>query len=347
MNFRITLGQNLPGAAPSAVDVTIDYRDGTTKTWPVAPVGACQNVAVVVVSTAVDLLANPASVLRRTLVTHYPTAPHTVETAISSIQPAILPAQEHAMNFSSASAYQITITMGAETVGKLGAQGYNLYGFKAVNGAVSGTPVLWFQANSSVYGQETDIKWVEQYAAYVSNSGIVPGGTISNPTSYDAGLGDELVITSPSGLGAVQGGGTPGAISIYDSTTSPFGSCGIAQSPTLGGSQPQAAPICAFPLNGNNMVVIEPIEQIFLMFATEQVNTGTVIEQSFGPGMTVDLTLENSRSVSYDINEGWSWGGGIWGQSFQPGTDLVSLLVQNSPSLTRRVTSRRSLKLAA
>jgi hypothetical protein len=249
-------------------------------------------------------------------------------------------------NVSPVSPYSIDITMDTATVGKLDAQGYYLYGFKAVQGS-GGSPVLWFQADSSVYGPTTLINWVEQYAAYVSNSGIVPGGTISNPTSYPAGLGDELIITSPSGLGSVQGGATPGAISIYNSTGSPFGSCGIAQAPTVSGSGQQAAPICAFPLNGNGMDVIAPIEQVFLMFATTQVNTGSVIEQSFASGLSVDLTLENSRNISFDINAGWSWGGGTWGQSYPPGTDLVSLLVQSSASLTRRMSERRTLKRVA
>jgi len=97
----------------------------------------------------------------------------------------------------------------------------------------------------------------------------------------------------------------------------------------------EATPLCAFPLFGNNMDVIIPIEKVLLMFSTTPVNTGTVIEQSYGSGLLIDLTAENHRSVGYDINKGWSWGGYSWAQSVPPSAELVPLLIEPPPFVPR------------
>jgi hypothetical protein len=354
-DFRMTLRQNLPNRDASAFDVTYVYSDGRVpQTWRVYPQGTYRNKAVVTIAAPVDLIGQH-NVTSRTLVTHYPVAPTTVETAISSVQPALAahrPSLETAMT-----PYQLTITMNQATYNSLAANNFILYGFKAVKSTSSGQPVVWFQGGSSVYApsgvqsEGTVIDWQEQYTAYTSNSEVIPGGTISVTNSYGITFDQTLNVGTVNGEGNVVSGGTEGAISIYNMTSTPM-VCGIGQIPQVAGSQPvDAAPICAFPLFGQNMDVVQPIEQVFLMFATEAVNTGAVVEQSFGPGIGIDLTGENSRTVNYDINAGWSWqpAGASWAQAYPPSTNLVPLLVQSSQSLARRriTAANPPLKLVA
>jgi hypothetical protein len=86
MNFRVTLLQNLPDRAPLAVQARYRLRDGTLKTWPVA-VQPERGAAVLDVESRTDMLLPDA--LTRSLVAHYPTAPHQEERQISSVRPAV------------------------------------------------------------------------------------------------------------------------------------------------------------------------------------------------------------------------------------------------------------------
>lgn len=115
--------------------------------------------------------------------------------------------------------------------------------------------------------------------------------------------------------------------------------CGISQ--MVAGS---AKPMCAFPLSGSDLDVFAPIEKVFLMFATKQVNTGTVIEQSFGQGVFIDLTAQNSRNLTYDIDAGWSWDGGVWAKAYPASTLMVPFLIESSATLSA---SKDKLLLAA
>jgi hypothetical protein len=150
--------------------------------------------------------------------------------------------------------------------------------------------------------------------------------------SYAIELNQTLNVTSSAGTGSVDTqSGTSSAISIYNETTTPF-TCGISQSDPNG----NITTMCAFNLYGGGLDVIAPIEQVLFMFATDQINTGTVIEKAFSPGLKVDLTgaPANTRDVSYDINNGWAWGGEPWGLQVKANAALAPLLIQNSPALS-------------
>src|SRR5260370_993515 len=96
-----------------------------------------------------------------------------------------------------------------------------------------------------------------------------------------------------------------------------------------------AAPFCAFPLYGNSLQVVVPLGKILLMFSSQPVAPGTVIDdfyapavRSFSSGVLIDLAAENQPSLGYDINAGWSWGGFSWAQEVPAGTGLVPLLIE-------------------
>ena len=225
--------------------------------------------------------------------------------------------------------YEVTISMTAETVSQLLAAGFFLYGFKAVQTSMTGgSPVVWF--NTQEFSATTMINWEEQYQAYTSNSQIIPGGDIVASFAAGITLGETLNVAA-GGVGNVTSTGLPTAISILNTVSTPF-TCGISE---LQGTTYNA--LCAFPLFGNNEDVIAPIEKVFLMFSTQPVDTGTVIEQSYGPGILIDLTASNQRTVNYDINAGWSWGGFSWAQQFPPNSNLVPLLIEPSDAAPGKV----------
>jgi hypothetical protein len=219
-----------------------------------------------------------------------------------------------------ATEYQVNITMSSNTVQQLLANNFYLYGFKAVQCTIGGgSPVVWFKTQN--YSASTEVLWEEQYQAYTSNSQIIPNGQVIASFAADISLGQTLNV-GPGGVGTVVSGGPSTAISLANTTSNPF-TCGISQ--VQNGT---ANPLCAFPLFGNDLDVIAPIEKVLLMFSTNPVNTGTVIEQSYGPGILIDLTSDNLRNVNYDLNAGWSWGGFSWAQSVTADSNLVPLLIE-------------------
>ncbi|HEV7885180.1 MAG TPA: hypothetical protein VGO81_16525 [Solirubrobacteraceae bacterium] len=327
MPYRLTLLQDLPANPPSALDVRYTYNNGHhPSTWQVTAVGPDTDTAVVRVNCAVDL-RNVPNVKTRTLIAHYPTQPHTREFPISSVQATFAGAEVAGPE---ATEYSVDISMDENTLDALSDGNFVLYGFKAVKTSGVGAPLVWFQTMQ--FALDTHVAWTEQYQAYTSLSQIIPNGKIVATNSYDIDLDQTLNVTSPKGSGSIDTlHGTPLAISIYNETDTQF-TCGISQSNPEGG----VTPMCAFPLYGGNLDVIAPIEQILLMFSSMPVNTGTVIEQAYSRGIIIDLTGDNARTVSYDINEGWSWDSAPWASQVKANQDLVPLLIQSSPSLAKR-----------
>jgi hypothetical protein len=361
MPYRLTLLENLPANAPSVLTVTYTYNDGSpTTVWPVVAVGSDTNTAVIIVNCAHSLIAAP-NVATRTLNAHYAVPPNLRDITISSVQ---LPheaedghgepngsgsheaedghgepngngSHDHFYDMSADSTpYAVTIKMTQDTVNALSEQGFKLYGFKAVKTtAGGGTPVIWFQ--TTTFGLSTAVTWTEQYQAYTTNSQAITNGQITATNAYDIKLQQTLDVTSTTGTGNVDTlHGVASAISILNRTSMPF-TCGISQL-----QSGVAMPMCAFPLNGNMLDVIAPIEQVLLMFSTTAVNTGAVIYQAFSQGVMLNLTSEQSMQVSFDINTSWDWGGGPDGQIIPAQANLVPFLIQrmgHSAMLTRNV----------
>lgn len=232
--------------------------------------------------------------------------------------------------------YTVTINFNTETTPstpeQLNSQGYLLYGFKAVQTSQKGgAPVVWFAFNSAKtpFLPTATINWSEYYQGYITDQAIITNGQITAADEWDMTLGQVVDVTT----GDVSDGGTPSALSLNNPGSIPF-TCGISQMQGI-----TSTPMCAFPLNGNHMDVIAPIEKILLMFATEVNNTGTVIEQAFSQGILIDLTSAQQRTVNYDINAGWSTPGGQqgWAQIVPATASLIPLLIDgSSPSAFRR-----------
>ena len=223
--------------------------------------------------------------------------------------------------------YQVTITMQPATVTDLINSGNVLYVFRAVQASDSaGRPLVWMSAPYSVM---TQINCSDRYNAYTAPDPIKAGVQVMAGFSDAIELGQQLQVQA-GGFGEVEAG-HPGAVSIRN-TTGTYFTCGIG-----GGG---AAPFCAFPLYGNSMQVVVPLEKILLMFSSQPVAPGTIIDDfyapavrsSFSSGVLIDLAAENQPSLGYDIDAGWSWGGFNWGQQVPAGTGLVPLLIEQPQS---------------
>jgi hypothetical protein len=215
--------------------------------------------------------------------------------------------------------YKIAISMNSDTIDKLKNGGFALYGFKAVKTAnQGGAPLVWFQ--STRFLVNTEVKWNESYQAYISTDEIIANGKISASASAGIDLGQTMEVNQQGNVNVVLQG-TPSTISISNQGTVQW-TCGISQQ-----TDGMEKPMCAFPLYGKNLDVIAPIEKVLLMFASNTINTGTVIYKAYSAGVMIDLTANQSRSVSFDINNSWDWGGQSWGKSVQAQEALIPLLI--------------------
>ncbi|MDI1328364.1 MAG: hypothetical protein PSV23_16360 [Brevundimonas sp.] len=223
-----------------------------------------------------------------------------------------------------ATSYEIDIALSSDTITALKTQGFSLYAFKAVQSTIQGgAPLVWFKTNNFL--PSTQVVWQEQYQAYISTSQIISGGAVNAQNSIDMNLGDTADVDQYGNLMSASGG-TESAISVLNQGPQPW-TCGISQL-----TNGVANPMCAIPLNGNMMDVVAPIERVLLTFATNTVNTGTVQYKCFSSGVLVDLTAAQTRAVSFDINQGWSWGSGTWARSILPNASLVPLLITSDAS---------------
>lgn len=222
--------------------------------------------------------------------------------------------------------YTLTINMDNATIDELMQQGRHLLAFKAVKAAqgAPARPLVWFRTDAYSLGTMTG--WTQNYRVYDSLDELQPHAHIHISASQPADLGDIFTIVEAHGWGEVTHGGDAGAITIRSNVTTRF-TCGISQENDGG-----FAPVCAFPIHLGFTNSLTPVERVLVMFATDEVDTGTVIVQSISPGLLVDFADENDRAVIYNINTGWDCGRASWCEPVELGADLTSLLIETSAS---------------
>ncbi|MEX0299318.1 MAG: hypothetical protein AB3N28_09630 [Kordiimonas sp.] len=216
--------------------------------------------------------------------------------------------------------YTLNIMMDPQTIIALRSAGYSLYGFKAVQSASSGgVPTVWFRDDQ--YMQSTDIVWQGDYRAYSSQTQVVPNAVVTPTVSLDIRLG-QMLVCDANGNAKVKAGVSQNNISLLNQAPQQI-TTGISEE--VNG---QISPICTFPLFGNMLDTVAPIEKVLLMFSTEQLDTSTIVERSTSAGLLVDLAGTTSRSVNFDINTGWSAGGASWAQNLPAFTDIAPILIE-------------------
>ncbi|MDJ0593388.1 MAG: hypothetical protein QNJ72_25945 [Pleurocapsa sp. MO_226.B13] len=228
--------------------------------------------------------------------------------------------------------------MNQSTLDALVNSGYYLYALLALQSSdKAGRPLVWLQTQK--YSATTNVTWSSQYQAYTSFTAITSGNKISVGFSTPIEVGQLLTINQQTGTGDVTNEEYP-IIGILNKTNTQF-TCGFSEQ-----QDSTCVPVCALPLYGNGLQLFVPLPKILLMFSTVPVAQATVIDVSYGPGVLIDLNNANQRAVSFDINNGWSWGGYTWAQSVQANSNLVPLLIEYSEdlaSLAARILQERTM----
>lgn len=235
--------------------------------------------------------------------------------------------------------YQVKVKMSEETVKALGGGNYSLFGFKGTKTTVGGAaPLVWFKTKA--YSTNTDVQWSTSYQAYTSQQEIVSGVKIIASFQKPIELGQVLEVTSEHGIGDVVGGGAPLGISIHSKVTKQL-TCGISEVVNS-----QGAALCAVTVYGKHLVVMAPIQKILLTFATSSYDTGTVITKAFAPGFLIDMTGApgQQRSVTFDVNNGWSANGATWAKEIPPNESLLPHLIDSSPESVKELMEEAALE---
>jgi hypothetical protein len=216
---------------------------------------------------------------------------------------------------------QIDILMSPQTVEALQAGGYSLYAFKAMQlNLVGPSPLVWYRTQSLT--TTTTVAWQETYQAFISQSPINPGGMITPQATLDLHLGLAIAIANDGTL-SIQSGGTTGGVDVFNYAVEPW-HVGLSQ--TIGEG---LGPMFVLPVYSEQMQTVTPVARVLLLITQEAMEPGEVMDQAGGPGVFIDFTAgEDQQTVEFDIDQGWSWGGGAWAQAVAPGADIQTLLVQ-------------------
>lgn len=225
--------------------------------------------------------------------------------------------------------YQVTIQMSTASANALMSSGAALLGFAAVqcsDGA--GLPLVWLRTTQ--YAPNTVVTWSDAQQAYTGAGSVGVGTVIVPGFAVDICAGQLLTVSDPTGTGTVSDGGTAGNIDVENTTTTPFVT-GLAQLVGSGGAA--AAPYCGFPLHGNGFQVMAPLPTVLLTFSTMPVQPGTAVSTVHSSGILINMGGNAQRTVNFDIDAGWSWGGGAWAQAVSPTASLAPLLIEYNAQL--------------
>ena len=227
----------------------------------------------------------------------------------------------------------VVIHMSDQTVESLTSSGYRLSIFRVVETNDSATlPVLWLSTgNYSVY---TKLSLSDALRAYSSQDPIGQNMMITPGFDPPIKLGQILKITGTKGTGMIIGGEQSDVIEILNTTGTLF-TVGLSA-----GSDAGAPPLCAAPLYGGDLKLLRPIDRALIIVSGTQAPAGTVLTQSRGAGVLVELGTAENRELYYDVQTAWSWGGFAWGTQVPAGTDLVGLVTIRSETLATAAQAR-------
>lgn len=221
----------------------------------------------------------------------------------------------------------LTISLSSATVQALASGNLALYGFAAVSygpvltaavGYGGGYPLVWFRIPNCL--PRTVVTLSDPAAAFVSTTALSENAVVAMSNSAPATVGQTVEVAA-TGLMSTDANGQPGVISVVNQGSTPW-TCGLAADAGFG-----SAPICAFPLHGNSMDMIGPTAKVLVMFAVDKIPVGSAVTTAYAGGLFIDFQTEAARAVSFDIDQGWSWGGGTWATVVPPQTNLGALLV--------------------
>lgn len=224
--------------------------------------------------------------------------------------------------------YQLSITLEPATIEALVQNEFQLYAFKGVSASSFGKATIWW--STATLAVDNLISWTDDYSAYSANTFAKSGATITAADHKAITLGQKAIVGSGL-LIHVTNDGVPESIDIFNGMEQPC-TCGVMVRNRVTG---KSSPICALPLLGGESDQIVPNEMVYFTFATTRVHSSTVVEQSFAPGILIDMTgkasldptLPPQVSVAFDINIGWAAIPPFMTQ-IEPGADLSPLLIK-------------------
>jgi hypothetical protein len=225
------------------------------------------------------------------------------------------------------STQEVTIQVDQNTFTALANGGFQLYGLIGVQCSDrGGLPAVWLRTQN--FSLTTRVAVPDSYAAFTAPAmGLAPGSRVDPWFKAPIQNGQVLEVSRAGGTGSIKSDGEQGAMTILNLTNTQY-TCGLFQNGGTAG-----APICGFELYGGGIELITPLPSVLFLFSTVVATPGTLVEVSKGPGILINLANDNSPTVSFDINQGWSWGNYAWGQAVPANSDLRPLLIQYSDAL--------------
>lgn len=235
----------------------------------------------------------------------------------------------------------VIINFSQETVEALNKQHYTLccfLGSKTENASLF-APLCW--SITKGFLQSILIEWEGDICAYLSSSDIIENEEIYIPqpfsakgkstsrksktgSSYKIALNERMLIENY-GKVEIDANNASANVLIQNDSNNPY-STGLC---VYNNSDDLYYGICVFNTYGRNTIKVSPVNKAFLMFSNNDIQNNTVIFNAENPGMLVDLTssTDNSRIISYDINNGWSSNKQVWGKEYPAGADLKKILL--------------------
>lgn len=224
--------------------------------------------------------------------------------------------------------YDIQLSFSKETVLALINGGYSLYQMFAVClSDDAARPTIWSRRQS--FMKAMTLSWSDAVSAYTASVPVANGQQIL--AGFEIAIDNAQVLTvGVGGLGTVSAGGPADKISITNKTTTGY-TTGLARA--MGGV---TTPFFAAPLYGNQTLVVGVLPQTLLQISTKAYALGDVVDSFFpmtdGAVFTSSVLITGDstspRKVTFDINKGWSWGGGSWAQNIPANANLSTVLIK-------------------
>jgi hypothetical protein len=222
----------------------------------------------------------------------------------------------------------ITISLDGDTANILAQNKFTLYAFQAVKTNITGWPTVWFSSDAIAPNMVLNFDLTfEVYTSLQTN--VAPPQVVMPGASYAIDIGGTLIVEQPTGTGTVSTTGTTGRIAIDNHTTTQF-TCGLSQAGSSLQQQLVATPICALPLFGQTITLIEPQNQVLLVFESGPRKIGQTVSQLSASSLLVSMDDSTTRTIKYSINTNWSKNTENWATIYSACQDLQGVLTKNS-----------------
>jgi hypothetical protein len=198
----------------------------------------------------------------------------------------------------------VRVSMSRQTAEALDAGRFNLYLLHSASCAEGGgLPLVW--GRLTFFVENTALTWTEDWSVFGSTQRppLNPLAQVVATDGCPARTGDAFKVGPEAMLAPDPGGGVPDVITLRNTTSTPF-LAGLGLPPMTGPGS--LAPICAFPLYGNNDLYPVPGFHVLLMLTTLQFDVGNPMTRMYGPTAAVDISRAAEANLDYDINRGWS-----------------------------------------